>query len=133
MIKCRKNASQQLSAIFFDFDKSTLREDQTETAKENLAILKDHPDLYIILGGHADERGTREYNWALSGRRAEAIQKYFTDNGIDPERIIIYAYGKDHLLKKNRDAVSRRINRRVDTLMWETVLTKEQFLDETIK
>ena len=76
---------------------------------ENLAALKDNPNMNIILGGHADERGTREYNLALSGQRAKTIQKYLTDNGIAQERITIYAFGKDYPLKKGHDEASRVI------------------------
>jgi outer membrane protein OmpA-like peptidoglycan-associated protein len=127
------SANKQLTSVFFDFDESVLRSDQTGTMEENLAILKDNPNMHIILGGHADERGTREYNLALSEWRAKTIQKYLIDNGIAPERIIIYAYGKDYPLKKGHDEASRSYNRRVDILEWDTVLTKEQVIDKTIK
>jgi outer membrane protein OmpA-like peptidoglycan-associated protein len=128
-----ENLNKQLASIFFDFDKSVLRSGIIGTMKDNLAILQANPNMYIILGGHADERGTREYNQALSERRAKTIQKYLIDNGIAPERIIIYAFGKDHPLKEGHDEVSRSYNRRVDILEWETIITKEQVIDETIK
>lgn len=127
------SANQQLSSIFFDFNKSALRLDQTETIKDDLAILKEYPEMYIILAGHACERGTREYNQALSGRRAKTIQKYLINNGIDPKRIIVYAFGKDHPLKEGHDEASLSYNRRVDILMWDTRLSTEEVLAETIK
>lgn len=128
-----ENANKQLSPVFFDFDQSVLRSDQNETMKDNLETLKENSKLYLILGGHADERGTRVYNLELSKRRAQTIQKYLIDNGIAPERIIIYAFGKDYPLKKEHDEASRSYNRRVDILEWDTVITKKQVIDETIK
>jgi outer membrane protein OmpA-like peptidoglycan-associated protein len=128
-----ENANQQLASIFFDYDKSVLRPDQTAAMKDILATVKDNPALYIILSGHADDRGTREYNQTLSLRRAQAIQKYLTSNGIDPERIIICGFGKEHPLKTGHDETSRSYNRRVDVLLWDSVLTEEQVLEETLK
>jgi outer membrane protein OmpA-like peptidoglycan-associated protein len=127
------NLNKQLRSVFFDFDKSILRSSQVGTMEDNLAILQENPNIYIILGGHADDRGTREYNQALSERRAQTLQKYLIDNGIAPERIIVYSYGKDHLLKRGNDEASRSYNRRVDILEWETIITREQVIDETIK
>ncbi len=125
--------NKQLSSVFFDFDKTILRPDQTGALTENIAILKDNPKMYVILSGHADERGTGEYNRALSKQRAEAIQKYLIDQGIAPERFVVYGFGKDYPLKKGHDEDSRSYNRRVDILVWDTVLTKEQVINETIK
>ena len=127
------SANQKLTSIFFDFDQAVLRSDQAGPMAENLAALKANPQLDIILGGHADERGTRQYNLALSQRRAKTIQKYLVDNGIARERITIYAFGKDYPLKKGHDEASWSYNRRVDIWEWETVLTKEQVIDETTK
>ncbi len=125
--------NKQLSSVFFDFDKTILRADQTGTLTENIAILKDNPKMYVILSGHADERGTGEYNRALSEQRAKAIQKYLIDQGIAPERFVVYGFGKDYPFKKGHDEDSRSYNRRVDILVWDTVLTKEQVINETIK
>jgi peptidoglycan-associated lipoprotein len=125
--------NRQLSSIFFDFDKSVLRSDQTGTMENNLAVLKNNPQMYIILGGHASERGTREYNMALSAHRADTVKKYLIDAGIAPEQISVYAYGEDHPLKNGHDEASRSYNRRVDILMWDTTLSEEQVLAETIK
>lgn len=125
--------NRQLASVFFDFDKTALRADQTGTLTENIAILKDNPKMEVILSGHADERGTGEYNRVLSKRRAEAIQKYLIAQGIAPERFVVYGFGKDYPVRKGHDEDSRSYNRRVDILVWDTVLTKEQVIHETIK
>ena len=82
----------------------------------------------ILLGGHADERGTREYNLELSEKRAEAIKEFLLTKGIDSSKITIYAYGKDYPIKKGHDESSWWYNRRVDILVWESPPTKEQGL-----
>ena len=127
------NANQKLTSIFFDFDKALLRSDQTGVMRDNLTKLMDNQNMYIILGGNADERGTREFNMALSEQRAQAIQKYLIDNGIAPDKITIYAFGKEYPLKKGHDEASRSYNRRVDILEWNTTLTREEFINKIIK
>ncbi|HYH02871.1 MAG TPA: IPT/TIG domain-containing protein, partial [Bacillota bacterium] len=61
-------------SVFFDFDKSEVRQDQLDILKANLDLVKNNPEGYIILGGHADERGPNNYNIRLSGKRAETIK-----------------------------------------------------------
>ncbi|NLW48361.1 MAG: OmpA family protein [Firmicutes bacterium] len=125
--------NEQLESIFFDFNKSEIRADQIKALAANLGILKAHPELYIIMGAHADERGSRDYNIELSARRAAAIKKHLTKAGIAENHFVIYAYGKDHPLRKGHDEDSRSYNRRVDILMWDTKLSSDQVLKETIK
>jgi outer membrane protein OmpA-like peptidoglycan-associated protein len=125
--------NEQLTSIFFDFDKSELRADQNQALDDNLAILKANPNLYIILGAHADELGSRDYNIELSARRAATVKEYLTKTGIAEDHFIVYAYGKDHPLKKGHEEAARSYNRRVDILMWDTKLSGEQVLAETIK
>lgn len=123
----------KLQSIFFDFDKWEIRADQMVSLDKNLEILKKNPELYIILGSHADERGSREYNLELTAKRGEAVKKYLTDRGIDPERFVIYAYGEDYPAREGNNEAVWQYNRRVDVLEWEIVLTKEQVLSETSK
>ncbi len=93
--------NKQLASIFFDFDKAEIRPDQIEALEENLAILKANPELYVIMGAHADDRGTRDYNIELSARRAISVKEYLIKAGIPADHFIVYAYGKDHPLKKD--------------------------------
>lgn len=125
--------NEQLASIFFDFDKADIRADQIKALNDNLAILKAHPELYIIMGAHADERGSRDYNIELSARRAAKVKEYLTGAGIAEDHFVVYAYGKDYPLKTGHDEDSRSYNRRVDILMWDTKLSSEQVLAETIK
>lgn len=120
------NLNKLLKPIYFDFDKANLREDQIAVIDVDLKVLKENSKLFILLGGHADERGTREYNLRLSAMRAETIKQYICAQGIDPERIVTYAYGKDYPLKKGHGEEFWQYERRVDILVWETPPTKEQ-------
>jgi outer membrane protein OmpA-like peptidoglycan-associated protein len=125
--------NKQLTSLLFDFDKSNIRADQNKALDDNLAIVKANPNLYVILGAHADERGTRDYNLELSARRAAVVKEYLTNAGIAEDHFVVYAFGKDHPLKAGHDEASRSFNRRVDVLMWDTQLSGEQVLSETIK
>jgi len=119
----------QLGSIFFDFDKYDIRADQYETLKQNLKVLeKRNPNSYIVLGGHADERGPNNYNINLSAKRAESVKKYLVSNGFDSSKIIIYAYGEDYPAKEGHDEESWSYNRRVDISIWETLPTKNDAL-----
>lgn len=109
-----------LKSLFFDFDKYNIRSDQEPRLNYNLNLLKDFKDSYIVLDGHADERGTKEYNKALAGRRAETVKKFLVKNGFDPEKITINAYGEDYPVKKGHNESSWWYNRRVDISVWET-------------
>ena len=62
--------------------------------------MKDNPSIKITISGHADERGTREYNLALGQRRAEAVRDYFAVNGISHNRIMVKSYGEERATLK---------------------------------
>lgn len=113
-------AEKLLKSIFFDFDKYNIRTDQTPRLDYNLNLLKEYKKNYVILDGHADERGTREYNIALAQRRAETVKKFLVQNGFDPDKITINAYGEDYPVKKGHNESSWWYNRRVDISIWET-------------
>lgn len=109
-----------LKSIFFDFDKFNIRQDQESRLNYNLDLLEEFKDYYIVLDGHADERGAQKYNVALAGRRAETVKQFLVQNGFDPEKITINAYGEDYPVKKGHNESSWWYNRRVDISIWET-------------
>lgn len=126
-----RSVGKQLQPLFFDFNQTKLRPDQMGNLESNLKALQDNPGWYIILGGHADERGSKEYNLDLTARRGAAVKEFLVKRGIAAERIIIYAYGEDFPAKTGHDQSAWSYNRRVDFLEWETILTREQVLSET--
>jgi peptidoglycan-associated lipoprotein len=81
--------------VFFDFDKSNLSPDARTTIERWAAWLKTYPANTVIIEGHADERGTREYNLALGERRADSARDYLVSLGIDPNRVKIVSFGKE--------------------------------------
>jgi peptidoglycan-associated lipoprotein len=115
-----------LNSIFFDFDKSLIRQNQRVAVDAALKILKENSQFYISISGHTDERGTSKYNIGLSDRRAKTIQNYLVAQGIDPNRIVVFAYGEDFPLKKGHFKSAWRFNRRVDIQLWEAPPIKEQ-------
>lgn len=81
--------------VFFDFDSSDIRADAVPTLEAQATFLRTFPSLTIVVEGHADERGTREYNLALGERRANAHKDYLISLGVDPARIETISYGKE--------------------------------------
>jgi peptidoglycan-associated lipoprotein len=88
-------AAAGLQPIYFDFDRSSIREDARSAMTVNAQWLKSNPAVKIRIEGNSDERGTREYNQALGQRRATSAKKYLVDMGISAKRISLISYGKE--------------------------------------
>ncbi len=84
-----------LQSVYFDFDKSVVRNDAKAIMKANAEWLKANPKVNIRIEGNCDDRGTKEYNQALGQRRAASAKKYLTDLGISGKRISLISYGKE--------------------------------------
>lgn len=81
--------------VFFGYDRSDLEPQSQQTVEALAAWLKTYPAVILTIEGHADERGTREYNLALGERRASSIRDYLIALGIDPNRLTTISYGKE--------------------------------------
>ena len=81
--------------VYFLVDQSTLTAEGQETLRKQAAWLQQYPDVNIQLEGHSDERGTREYNIALSARRATASRNFLISQGVDASRVSSIAFGKE--------------------------------------
>jgi peptidoglycan-associated lipoprotein len=103
--------------VFFDTDRSTIRPDQRTTLERQAAWMGRFPQVQVMLEGHADERGTREYNLALGQRRANSARDVLVAGGVAPARISTISYGKDRpaALGSNEQAWSQ--NRRAVTVV----------------
>jgi peptidoglycan-associated lipoprotein len=88
-------AAAGLQPIYFDFDRSFVRDDAKAVMKANAEWLKANPKVKVRIEGNCDERGTREYNQALGQRRAASAKKYLTDLGVSAGRISLISYGKE--------------------------------------
>jgi len=90
------NARQLLRTIHFDYDSAEIRGDQRATLQANADWLREHPNVRILVEGHCDERGTREYNLALGDQRAQAASAYLTSLGISASRVETISYGEEN-------------------------------------
>ena len=103
--------------VFFDLDSSTLDETARQTVERQAAWLQQFPAVTVTIEGHADQRGTTEYNLALGERRAAAVKSYLGSLGIDPARILIISYGKERLANPAETEEAYAQNRRAVTVV----------------
>ena len=102
------------ATVYFEFDKSNLTSKSIQILKSVASALNENKSIQVTLAGHADERGTREYNLALGQRRAETVSDYFILNGISKNRISVKSYGEERPLALGQDDESYSKNRRVE-------------------
>ena len=101
--------------VFFDTDKAILGPEALDALKANAAILMAHPKLSVEIQGHADERGTTDYNLALGQRRAEAVQKALRDLGVTgPRRVRVVSFGEEKPAVPGGGAIAWSKNRRCE-------------------
>lgn len=103
--------------IFFSTDSSELSPEARATLDRQASWLKLYPQYRVNLEGHADERGTREYNLALGARRANAARNYLIAQGIAAERLNVISYGKERPVAVCNDISCWSQNRRVETVL----------------
>jgi len=100
------------TVFYFDFDSSALRAESRSLLNAHAAALKSSPRA-VRLEGHADERGTREYNIALGERRAQAVRAYLLSQGVDAP-IEVVSYGEERPAVDQSNSYSWQQNRRVE-------------------
>ncbi len=81
--------------VFFEMDQVTLTADAKDILRKQASWLSQYADVQIQVEGHADERGTREYNLSLSARRATAVRNFLIAEGVSAKRVSSIAYGKE--------------------------------------
>jgi peptidoglycan-associated lipoprotein len=101
--------------VYFDTDRHDLNAQARSILEGQARWLNTYPTVNIVVEGHADERGTREYNLALGERRAISTKNYLIANGVDPRRIDTVSYGKEQPLVVGADGQSWAQNRRART------------------
>lgn len=89
------NREKPLGTVYFDYDKSLIRDDAKATLDTNASWLKRFRTVKILIEGHCDERGTEEYNRALGEKRAQSLREYLVRAGISADRIRTLSYGED--------------------------------------
>ena len=103
--------------VFFEFDSSELTVDAQSTLDAQAAWLMQYSDTNITIEGHADERGTREYNLALGDKRAFAVYSYLAQAGIDTNRMEYISWGKERPEVIGSDETAYSQNRRSVTIV----------------
>ncbi len=108
----KEQALRETQTIYFAFDNSTIAGDYEEMLAAHASYLSKNPALKVTIEGHADERGTPEYNIALGERRAEAVSNYLQALGVQADQISIVSYGEEKplLLGQSEDVYAK--NRR---------------------
>jgi len=113
-------AVEKLQDVYFDFDKSNIKSSQAAILDDDANWIKAHPDKFIILEGHCDERGTVAYNLALGERRANAVRDYLVSLGIDRSRLKTVSYGEERPVDPGHNEAAWAKNRRVHFLASST-------------
>jgi len=98
----RKRLSDELARLedaLFDYDQSSIRTDAGDALRDDVKVIRDiladYPSQKLIIEGHADERGSAEYNLALGDRRAHAVQEFLSSMGIPGPQLAVVSYGKE--------------------------------------
>lgn len=100
--------------VFFEYDRADVRSDMQDVLNRKVAILRANPNVTVQIGGHADERGTVEYNLALSLRRANVVRDYITGFGIDASRLEVTGFGEEKPLDTGANEAAYARNRRAE-------------------
>lgn len=103
--------------IFFGFDQYNVDSEDMATLQSQAQWLQRNPAVRVLLEGHADERGTRDYNLALGERRANAAKNYLASLGVNPSRIEVISYGKERPAELGSTEEAYARNRRAVTVV----------------
>ncbi len=100
--------------IYFDFDQSTVRADYLDVISAHADYLAANPQVAVRLEGHADERGTREYNLGLGERRANAVRSLMMAQGVADNQLVVVSYGEERPTAYEHNEEAWALNRRVE-------------------
>lgn len=100
--------------VHFDYDSADLSGQDQRVLQAHAQYLKANTSAKVLLAGHADERGTREYNMALGERRANAVQAFFVSNGVQSRQLDTVSFGKEKPLNNGTNEAAWAENRRVE-------------------
>ena len=103
-----------MTVFYFDFDQSDLKPEAREALVYHANRLKANPNMSVRLEGHADERGTREYNLALGERRAQSVERYLQVQGVSARQMETISYGEERPVASGTTEAAYARNRRVE-------------------
>jgi peptidoglycan-associated lipoprotein len=102
----------QEQIIYFDFDKATIEGKYAELLRAHAEFLVQNPSVKLLIEGHADERGTPEYNIALGENRGQSVEKYLQSLGVSASQMSVVSYGEEKPMVKSRTESAFAKNRR---------------------
>ena len=100
--------------VYFDYDESAVRADAERVLRQKADVLQASPAVMLRIEGHADERGSTEYNLALGNRRAESVRQFLTNFGLGGDRFSITSYGEERPLASGSNEAAWARNRRAE-------------------
>ena len=104
---------------FFELDSALLNQEAKSALDENVEIMQKNPGLRLEIQGHADERGTTDYNLSLGQKRAQAVSRFITGHGIDTSRLKVISYGEERPLEGGLSEHAWSQNRRCEfVIIW---------------
>lgn len=106
--------------VHFDFDRSDIRADAEPVLQRKVSVLREHPGITLRIEGHADERGSNEYNLALGQRRSESVRSYLLSYGIAPGRFTTISYGEERPLAEGQNEEAWAMNRRAEFVVTDS-------------
>ena len=110
--RARAVSAELATMINFDYDQATIRDADQGTLDRKAAVMQANPNVRLRISGHADERGSDEYNLALGNRRAAAAKRYLENKGIDGSRMEVVSFGEERPLNPGADESAFAQNRR---------------------
>lgn len=103
----------EVRTIYFDFDRDTIKSEYESVVMAHARYLRANPNAQVVLHGHTDERGTREYNMALGERRAGAVRRFLNTQGVSSAQMSVVSYGEERPAVSGQDESAYSQNRRV--------------------
>ncbi|QNI03004.1 peptidoglycan-associated lipoprotein Pal [Halomonas sp. SH5A2] len=102
-----------VKTIYFDYDRDTIKNEYESVVMAHARYLRSNPDANVVLHGHTDERGTREYNMALGERRANAVERFLNIQGVSSSQMSVVSYGEERPAERGSSESAYSQNRRV--------------------
>lgn len=114
METARRSRETIAQRVHFDFDQSTITGSAEGVLRNQVTVLRANPNVRLRIAGHADERGSTEYNLALGQRRAQAVKDYYTTSGLDASRFEVVSLGEERPLSSGSTEEAWAQNRRAE-------------------
>lgn len=108
------NSPLSVRTVYFAFDSSDLTPESQDVLVEHAKFLSYNPGIQVVLEGHTDERGTRDYNLALGERRAKSVHEFLISQGVKMEQLEVVSFGEERPVALEHDENAWQLNRRVE-------------------